>query len=1551
MWPSPDPILEQYVLDRQRAALDAYRANPDLIEEHLGQEDSFRLGGYGTRQVSELLQNAVDALTLGRAAGRIEFRLVDGVLYCANQGAGFSEAGIRAVCMAFLSPKREEDTIGRFGLGFKSVLGISDRPQIFSRGVAFQFNGPESAALFEGLVDDGAPLPLLRVPSVVDARAEIAADADLAELTEWATTVVKLPLSRDGARIRKEIGEFDTRLLLFMKQVDALTVALQDVNGKLVATEHRRSFNATGDRVTLTGAKGIDTEWRFAERTYVPSVEVAAGLPATARQKKMTVTYAVPTSGGASELGSFWAWFPLEDQTTARGIFNAPWQVNDDRTKMLASSEMNGELLEVCAELFLDIASTVSTPADPGAHLDLFPARGKEVRGNADGYLSVNIPLKARERALIPDADGEFRTRDFFAGIPDLSKGPMPAPLVEIWLKASKRRNLPHPSLFTKARDRYTRLRTLLRDGASASSYETTVQRWVEELARQRTMTSVRAALEIVNALRRGSTDVEVPLDFRVVPLEGGGWAGTQHPDRAMLPKVGEPVPEGAELVATEFASDPEIDRLFRALGFKPLSSDQIVVALAEKVTPDWSDDEWSAFWGRANSVAPAVAIRALERVRARSIAVKVATADGVWRDAGEVFASSEFSTLEHRTASADVHRGGLDLLRAAGAIDGATSEYPVHSEPVFAEYASAFKKHALDDLRSRREKARELAVPRHTGAGPLQAFIELAGDDDALCRWTEKILGHMAERTWSAGVVLADGTSDKIVWHSPEWWAIAAYGRVMTTQGPKKPGEVVGTGLGRYSAVLPMVTGRFGLHVDLPKTLEQVPASVLKESLAAIDRLPAQSIHAVADVCAALVQKRVRRPASLPAVLNGVIGQHAAEDVVLAVPEDVAVVEEHGLPYIPVGDDPEVWSPWELRTSGDALSRSIEIVAQQEDSPLLDVFPSLASLSMKPLGRYRLAKCGAVIHKTITASGIKQRRTRSHRFDDDLLLVDDSLDRLETLLEVARLIGLAGSRAELAEVLKRDDRLAQSALIDSVRSATDDAQRLLLLLGAKRLSDKLPRGVLDAVESRAGKQSDVEIARLFLQVNGIDSLKALRADLETVIPNVPEKWAGSEHVQGFVKNLGFPTAFAGQRVTQPAQVEQVQGRIDIGPLHDFQEDLARQIRDHVLEPSESGDPQRGLLFLPTGAGKTRVTVQSLIRLMLAGELQGPILWIAQSAELCEQAVQTWTDVWRALGDSRVLDISRFWDAYELDESENDFQVVVATDAKIASRIKPAYAGLYTWLADASVVIVDEAHTAGSMTYTEILRWLGLTFNRTARPLLGLTATPFRGRNEEINRRFADRFGNKRLNALDPDDPMGQLRDLEVLAEVDHQLLEGGRYVPKDNELAEFQQMKDVSKAMLGRIGDDLDRTQALVDHVLSQDPEWPILVFTASVASAHTVAALLTREGREARAVDGATGRAQRRRAIDQFKAGEVKVLVNCDLLTQGFDAPMVRALYVARPTFSPNRYIQMIGRGLRGPRNGGTEVCTIVNVSDTFDEFGDDLAFNEFDHLWSGK
>lgn len=195
MWEKSDPALEAQVLERQRITIENYRNDPDLLAEHVGMEDNFQAGGYGERQIEELLQNAIDQLG---SPGRVELRLADGNLYCANEGSPFAAEGIRAVTGAFLSSKADEK-IGRFGLGFKSVLGVTSRPQILSRSISFGFNEPEAKSLLEGLPYHTPRLPTLRVPSLLDANSIAANDPHVAEMMDWASTIVKLP-SRVEAR-------------------------------------------------------------------------------------------------------------------------------------------------------------------------------------------------------------------------------------------------------------------------------------------------------------------------------------------------------------------------------------------------------------------------------------------------------------------------------------------------------------------------------------------------------------------------------------------------------------------------------------------------------------------------------------------------------------------------------------------------------------------------------------------------------------------------------------------------------------------------------------------------------------------------------------------------------------------------------------------------------------------------------------------------------------------------------------------------------------------------------------------------------------------------------------------------------------------------------------------------------------------------------------------------------------------------------------------------------------------------------------------------------
>ena len=103
------------------------------------------------------------------------------------------------------------------------------------------------------------------------------------------------------------------------------------------------------------------------------------------------------------------------------------------------------------------------------------------------------------------------------------------------------------------------------------------------------------------------------------------------------------------------------------------------------------------------------------------------------------------------------------------------------------------------------------------------------------------------------------------------------------------------------------------------------------------------------------------------------------------------------------------------------------------------------------------------------------------------------------------------------------------------------------------------------------------------------------------------------------------------------------------------------------------------------------------------------------------------------------------------------------------------------------------------------------------------------------------------------------------------------------------------------------------------------------------------------ARSITGETFSNDRRKAVEDFSNNDLEVLVNFNIFSTGFDDPLIDCVIIARPTFSVVLYSQMVGRGLRGPRNGGTESCLLINVVDNILNLPDiEHACNYFDADW---
>ncbi|MER7006716.1 hypothetical protein ABT297_27260 [Dactylosporangium sp. NPDC000555] len=194
-------------------------------------------------QLLELVRNTADAPHRSGAHGRVELRLAGDTLYCANEGEPITQAGHEAVGHAFLGSKRGEE-IGWLGLGFKSFLGVSRHPAVFSRSVSFDFDGDRSR--LELLVVDphASPFLVLRLPLFVGVEHELRTDETLQGLASWAQTVVRLPPSNGRSRLVGEMREFSREFLLFVLNVSALRLKIDgdaDIGRSLGRSLRRRN--------------------------------------------------------------------------------------------------------------------------------------------------------------------------------------------------------------------------------------------------------------------------------------------------------------------------------------------------------------------------------------------------------------------------------------------------------------------------------------------------------------------------------------------------------------------------------------------------------------------------------------------------------------------------------------------------------------------------------------------------------------------------------------------------------------------------------------------------------------------------------------------------------------------------------------------------------------------------------------------------------------------------------------------------------------------------------------------------------------------------------------------------------------------------------------------------------------------------------------------------------------------------------------------------------------------------------------------------------------
>ena len=361
---------------------------------------------------------------------------------------------------------------------------------------------------------------------------------------------------------------------------------------------------------------------------------------------------------------------------------------------------------------------------------------------------------------------------------------------------------------------------------------------------------------------------------------------------------------------------------------------------------------------------------------------------------------------------------------------------------------------------------------------------------------------------------------------------------------------------------------------------------------------------------------------------------------------------------------------------------------------------------------------------------------------------------------------------------------------------------------------------------------------------------------------------------------------------------------VSLPKLTDFK---LRPYQLDCLESIHQSTARRKMIVIPTGGGKTVIFASHT----LGNNFK--TLVIAHRTELIQQTKNTFLKLAPSCSVGIVMG----------KQNETDAQITIASIQTLARRNR-----LRQLPTDYDLIICDEAHHSIADSYLRVFYRYGLidlyacgvgngkgvqAYYNPDRTLLGVTATPERTDKESLDAIFDEVVYRISIADLIPD-YLSDFRCITCDAGVDisHVKTYAG----------------DLSQEELGQAISDgglLDGLPNVINQRLSDRKH--ILIFLPNVASATEATDILNAAGISTGCVLGSTPSEERKQTLEDFQKGKLRVLVNCMVLTEGFDCPCIDALIVARPTKSPLLIQQMVGRGLRVAP--GKKDCLLVDLA----------------------
>ena len=417
--------------------------------------------------------------------------------------------------------------------------------------------------------------------------------------------------------------------------------------------------------------------------------------------------------------------------------------------------------------------------------------------------------------------------------------------------------------------------------------------------------------------------------------------------------------------------------------------------------------------------------------------------------------------------------------------------------------------------------------------------------------------------------------------------------------------------------------------------------------------------------------------------------------------------------------------------------------------------------------------------------------------------------------------------------------------------------------------------------------------------------------------------------------------------------------------LYPHQENAFVQMTKKIADSHKY--PYKGLLVLPTGGGKTLTAARWISENIIDKGIK--VLWIAHRHELLVQAKRTFTEI---LAHSDVFPNRESFN-YRIISGIHDKPVNIKStdDILFASKDSLNESGFNhlkeNWLKDTNEIffVIDEAHHASARTYRKLIDNLENCVSKFR--MLGLTATPFRTRDNEqgyLHKIFPDDMVFEiSLRSLIRQGILSEPKFEEVKTDIDLTQDLDAEQIKKINEGFDIE---SIGEGVAKKIADNTERNNLIVNRYIENKEKYgKTIVFAVNVSNALALNALFNEKGirsdyvmsdvRDKLGLHNISAKENPEKIARFRKGGDLDVLINVNILTEGTDVPDVQSVFLTRPTSSKIMMTQMMGRGLRGEKAGGTKDAYIVTFIDQWNEniawvnpeklYIDELDFNDLD------